>query len=176
MAQRTPSQTIGPVFHEALRGGDGGQIRFAEAGERLLVTGRLTDGDGAAVGDALIESWQLSPAGRTPAPAEGAAKPHGFGRVETAPDGSFRIETLLPAASAPSLEIAVFARGFLKALRARVYFCAEERARAEPTLKALAASPRLKTLIARRDGATGRFRWDVRLQGEGETVFFSFEP
>jgi protocatechuate 3,4-dioxygenase, alpha subunit len=173
MPDRTPSQTVGPFFHEALRWRDGGRVSFAETGRAIVLAGRIFDGAGNAVGDALIETWQLSPTGTPPAAAGGAARPAGFGRVETAKDGSFRIETSLPGGAAPSIDIAIFARGLLKALRTRVYLAAEERVRADPYLRSLAGSPRVKTLIATRAGES-EYRWDIRLQGEGETVFFAF--
>jgi protocatechuate 3,4-dioxygenase alpha subunit len=168
---RTPSQTVGPFFHEALRWSDGGQVRFAENGQAIVLEGRLVDGAGAPVADALVETWQLSPSGTAPGAAS-TGKPHGFGRVETDRDGNFRIETLMPGGAVPYIDVAVLARGLLKALRTRVYLASEEKVRADPAMKALAASPRLATLIARADGP-GRYRWDVRLQGEGETVFFA---
>jgi protocatechuate 3,4-dioxygenase alpha subunit len=171
-AQRTPSQTIGPFFHEALRWKDGGNVTFAEPGRRIVITGRVVDGAGAPVADAMVETWQLSPAGKPPAPAAGSARPHGFGRVETGKDGTYRIETAMPGGDCPHVDVSLFARGLLKALRTRVYLAPEDRVRADPALKAIAASPRLKTLIAA-EGAAGEYRWDVRLQGEGETVFFS---
>ena len=173
MALRTPSQTIGPFFHEALRWRDGGKVAFAEAGARIVLTGRIVDGAGDPVGDALVESWQRSPEGGTPVGARGADNPHGFGRVEAAKDGTYRIETSMPGGSAPSIDVAIFARGLLKPLRTRVYLAPEDEARAEPAMKPLAGSPRLKTLVATASGAN-EYRWDVRLQGEGETVFFAF--
>lgn len=170
---RTPSQTIGPFFHEALRWSDGGRVAFAESGTRVVLHGRIVDGAGAPVGDALVETWQLSPSGKPPAPVSGKSKPNGFGRVETAKDGSFTIETLMPAGAAPALDIAIFARGLLKALRTRVYLAPEETVRGDPLVRSLSASPRLKTLVATPSGDS-EYRWEVRLQGEGETVFFAF--
>ena len=173
MPARTPSQTVGPFFHEALRWRDGGRVGFAEPGTAVRLAGKLTDGQGAPVGDAMIETWQLSPTGQSPAAAAGNDNPHGFARVETAPDGSYVIETRLPGGStAPCLEVAIFARGLLKPLRTRVYLAPEAQVRADPSMQALAASPRLATLVA--TGGPGEYRWDVRLQGEGETVFFAF--
>ena len=173
MEARTPSQTIGPFFHEGLRWKDGGNVTFAEPGRRVVLTGRMLDGSGAPVGDAMMETWQLSPSGKPPAAAKGEARPHGFGRVEVAKDGAFRIETLMPGGAAPFIDVSIYARGLLKALRTRVYLAPEEAVRADPAMKPLAASPRLKTLIAARSGGD-EYRWDIRLQGEGETVFFAF--
>ena len=169
---RTPSQTVGPFFHEALRWKDGGRVKFSEPGRAIVLEGRLLDGAGEPVADALVETWQLSPAGRAPAAASGAAMPHGFGRVETGKDGAFRFETLMPGGEVPFIEVAILARGLLKALRTRVYLAPEAAVRGDPALKPIAGSPRLATLVARADGES-RFRWDVKLQGDGETVFFS---
>jgi protocatechuate 3,4-dioxygenase, alpha subunit len=171
--ERTASQTIGPFFHEGLRWRDGGVIAFAEPGKRIVLTGRIFDGAGEPVGDAMVEAWQHSPAGCAPSPARGAANPHGFGRVETAKDGTYRFETAMPGGEHPYIDIAIFARGLLKALRTRVYLEPEDKAGADPAVAALKGSPRLKTLVAA-PSAGGEYRWDIRLQGDGETVFFAF--
>jgi protocatechuate 3,4-dioxygenase alpha subunit len=172
MGARMPSQTIGPFFHEALRWKDAGKAGFAEDGERVVITGRMTDGAGQPVGDAMIETWQLSPSGATPRPASGSANPNGFTRLETARDGTFRIETRMPGGPAPHLDVMIFARGLLKHLCTRVYLAPEAQVRADPALKPVADSPRVATLVAQREG-DGQYRWDIRLQGEGETIFFS---
>jgi protocatechuate 3,4-dioxygenase alpha subunit len=161
--QRTPSQTIGPFFHEAMRWPDGGRMQFAGKGEAVILTGRILDGAGAPVADALVEAWQ---------------RPQGFARVETAKDGSYRIETVMPGGALACIDVALFARGLLKPLRTRVYLADEARVRADPLVKAIAGSPRLHTLIASRAEGVGAggavtYRWDVRLQGVGETVFFA---
>ena len=171
MAGRTPSQTIGPFFHLGLRWPGSQHVGFAEKGTPVVLTGRITDGAGEAVGDALFETWQNCATGSAPACASGSANPNGFGRVETAKDGTFRIETTMPGGATPSIDVSIFARGLLKPLRTRVYFSAEA-ARADPALASVASSPRLATLVAKRQGT--EYRWDVRLQGEGETVFFAF--
>ena len=174
MPARSPSQTVGPFFSEALRWRDGHVVAFAEPrGERLVLEGRVLDGAGAPVGDALVETWQLSPTGAPSGPASGDANPHGFGRVGTAADGSFRIETALPGGKGPPcIEVTLLARGVLKALRTRVYLCPEAQARADPLLAPIASSPRLATLVAKPQG-DDVWKWDVRLQGDGETVFFA---
>ena len=174
MADRTPSQTVGPFFHEAMRWRNGHRVDLAEPGVAVRLSGRLIDGAGQPVGDAMIETWQLSPTGKAPSAATGNDKPHGFARVETAKDGGYAIETRMPGgAGAPCLEVAIFARGLLKPVRTRVYLASETQVRADPAMKALAASPRLATLVATA-GEAGEWRWDVRLQGDGETVFFAF--
>ncbi len=170
--QRFPSQTIGPFFHEGLRWRDGGNVRFSKPGRRIVLNGRILDGAGAPVGDAMVETWQAPPEGAKPGEAPAEGNPYGFGRVECNKDGTFRIETSLPAGGAPCLDVSVFARGLLKGLRTRVYFAPRDSVRADPLAKLLGDSPRLDTLIATPAGAN-EFRWEVRLQGEGETVFFA---
>ena len=168
MAARTPSQTIGPFFHLGLRWMDYGRVSFAQEGRRVAISGRVFDGAGQPVGDALVETWQRLPEGSA---ATGEERVHGFGRVETAADGSFRVETCVPDGPAPFLDVTFFARGIMKPLRTRVYLATREAAAREPDLAPLAASPRLETLIAVPVGGS-EYRWDVRLQGQGETVFF----
>lgn len=170
--ERTPSQTVGPFFHEALRWKDGGRATFDEAGERVVLVGRITDGAGEPVPDALVEAWQVSPSGQVAETGASATRPAGFARVQTDRDGRFRIETLMPGGAIPHLEVAILGRGLLKALRTRAYLAPEAAVRADPALAALRASPRLATLVATR-AADSQFRWDVRLQGDGETVFFA---
>ena len=174
MPARSPSQTVGPFFSEALRWRDGHVVSFAEpGGRRLVLEGRVLDGVGDPVGDALVETWQLSPTGAACDPATAGGNPHGFGRVGTADDGSFRIETAMPGGKGPPcIEVTLLARGVLKALRTRVYLCTEAQARADPLLAPIASSPRLATLVAKAH-ADGVWKWDVRLQGDGETVFFA---
>ena len=78
----------------------------------------------------------------------------------------------MPEGAAPFLDVTIFARGLLKGLRTRVYLADEAKVRAEPMLKDLASSSRLATLLAQR-AVKGEYRWDIRLQGDGETVFFA---
>lgn len=171
MPARTPSQTVGPFFHEALRWPDGGHVRMAAPGNRVVVSGRILDGAGNPVADALLETWQRGADGRPPA-AAASGRPSGFGRVQTGQDGTFRIETSMPGGGVPCLDVTILARGVLKALRTRVYLAPETAARGDPLLAPLAASPRVLTLVAQR-AADGEFHWDIRLQGEGETIFFA---
>ena len=149
----------------------GTRVAFGENGTRIVISGRMTDGAGEPVGDAMIETWQRSPAGSVPQAAR-QGNPSGFARLETRDDGGFRIETLMPGGERPHLDVAIFARGLLKPLRTRVYLASEAEVRRDPQLASMASSPRLATLVARESGP-GEYRWDVRLQGEGETVFFA---
>lgn len=168
MPQRSPSQTVGPYFAIALPWKDGGRVTGV-SGERIVLEGHVLDGAGQPVPDALVETWQAPDPDAAPS---AAGKPHGFGRASADAGGRFRIETAVPAGPVPFLDVTVFARGLLRHVQTRVYFADEARVRAEAAMAPLATSERLMTLIARKAGA-GEYRWDVRLQGEGETVFFA---
>ncbi|MDU0342024.1 protocatechuate 3,4-dioxygenase subunit alpha [Bosea rubneri] len=180
----TPSQTIGPFFAYALtpRAYGGKELATEQvategvAGERIRIEGTVYDGDGVPVGDAMLETWQADAEGRFN--AAGNAGFTGFGRAETSAEGAYFIETVRPGAlpgpngamQAPHLTVSVFARGLLIRLATRVYFDGEPGNVGDPVL-ALVPKERRATLIAKR-GADGVYRFDVRLQGEGETVFF----
>jgi protocatechuate 3,4-dioxygenase alpha subunit len=126
----------------------------------------VIDGDGAPVIDACIEIWQATPAA--------SAEFLGWGRCATDPHGGFRFLTLAPDPAAPVLSVAVFARGLIKPLWTRVYLSEMDDSRESPLLindPLLSVLPpaRRATLLARLED--GRWRWDIRLQGDGETVF-----
>jgi protocatechuate 3,4-dioxygenase, alpha subunit len=165
---RSPSQTVGPYFSIALPWKDGGVVTGC-SGERIVLEGHVLDGAGAPGPDALVETWQAPDRGVAPS---ASGKPHGFGRASADASGLYRIETAMPAGGTPYLDVTILARGLLKALHTRVYFAEEPRVRAEAALAPLASSPRLATLVARK-AADGEYRWDIRLQGEGETIFFA---
>ncbi|QBX36659.1 protocatechuate 3,4-dioxygenase subunit alpha [Brevundimonas sp. S30B] len=150
-------------------------------GDALEIVGVVTDLDGAPVGDALIEIWQADAAGVYASPddprfiAGGAFS--GFGRAATDEDGGYRFRTLRPGGvpgpdgrpQAPHLAVGVFGRGLLKRLVTRIYF-AHDPANAEDAILALVPEGRRRTLLARPEGQTWRF--DIRLSGPDETVFF----
>ena len=186
----TPSQTVGPFFAIGLSWTDGPHVVPDGASGAITIEGSVLDGAGEPVPDALVETWQAAPDGSfghpdDPRPdardsAFTVAAFRRFGRCPTEPDGTYRIVTLRPAAlpfgdgrtEAPHLDVSVFARGLLDRVVTRIYFPDEEAANAaDPVLSALPEPARRGTLIATADGA-GRFRFDIRLQGEGETVFF----
>jgi protocatechuate 3,4-dioxygenase, alpha subunit len=186
----TPSQTVGPFFAIGLPWADGPHVAPDGTSGAITIGGFVLDGAGEPVPDALVETWQAAPDGSfghpdDPRPnAQGsaftAASFRRFGRCPTEPDGTYRIVTLRPAAlpygdgrtEAPHLDVSVFARGLLDRVVTRIYFPDEEAANAaDPVLSALPEPSRRDTLIAAAGGA-GRFRFDIRLQGEGETVFF----
>jgi protocatechuate 3,4-dioxygenase alpha subunit len=137
--------------------------RFGATGPRLQLTGRVFDGDGAPITDACIELWQATP----------AASPAflGWGRCATNVQGAFRFLTLTPDAEAPYFAIAIFARGLVKPLWTRVYFADP----GDPWLAALPAERRATLVAQPEPGAPDSWRWDIRLQGDGETVFLDFD-
>jgi protocatechuate 3,4-dioxygenase alpha subunit len=185
----TPSQTVGPFFHLALdRPAWADLAADHPQGERIVVTGRMTDGDGAPVVDACLEIWQANAAGHYSHPGDTRAdKPvdirfRGFGRVSTDAEGGFRLTTIRPgpvlgrgnSLQAPHLAVAIFARGLLKQLFTRIYFAGEALNESDPVLLSIDDPMRRRTLIATRDDAGGApaYRFDIVLQGENETVFF----
>jgi protocatechuate 3,4-dioxygenase, alpha subunit len=187
----TPSQTVGPFFQIELTT-DEHCVRCIAGpqsqGERIWITFRVFDGDGALVDDAMLEIWQADSTGKYNHPDD--RQPDdlqsktldegwiGFGRLGTSEDGTCILETIKPgrvghnAPQAPHLLLAVFARGMLKQLYTRVYFAGDPANDEDPVL-ALAPADRRNTLIAQTDGDNkGHWRFDLHLQGEEETVFF----
>ena len=168
----TPSQTVGPFLSIGLRWPDGPAVVPEGTPGGVWIRGVVRDGNGDVVPDALIETWQADPDGRFAHPDDprGAVPGfRGFGRCPTGPDGSYGILTLLPGAlpgQAPHIDVSVFARGLLDRVVTRIYF--PENA-ADDVLRSVPADRR-HTLIAVKT-ADG-YRFDVRLQGDGETVFF----
>jgi protocatechuate 3,4-dioxygenase, alpha subunit len=184
----TPSQTVGPFFHLGLTKGKqcvsciaGPQAK----GERVWLSCRVFDGEGQPVNDSMIEIWQADSQGRYPSSEKAGdqtADPEcgGFGRMPTSEDGSCKFETVKPGRvpgpgrvlQAPHLEVAIFARGMLKQLFTRVYFADVTANREDPVL-ALVPQERRETLMAHPDPARpGYWHFDIRLQGDQETVFF----
>ncbi|MFF3856125.1 protocatechuate 3,4-dioxygenase subunit alpha [Micromonospora sp. NPDC002575] len=182
----TPAQTVGPYLHIGLRWPDGPYVVPEGTPGAFWVRGRITDGAGAPVTDALVESWQADPDGRFDHPDDprGARRPalagfRGFGRSETDGQGRYRLLTVRPGAlpdpdgdvEAPHLTLSVFGRGLLHRLVTRLYFPDEPAANAvDPVLSGVAADRR-DTLLAAT--APDGFRFDIRLQGDRETVFFA---
>ena len=175
---RTPSQTIGPFFGFALPFAAGPTVIPAGTPGAIRLTGRLLDGSGDPVPDGLIETWQADPDGRFPRAGDATAF-RGFGRCPTDGDGWYTIVTLKPggvltprgARHAPHVALSVFARGLLKRVVTRVFFPDERTANeADPVLASVADAAARATLVAA--PMVGGYRFDIRLQGEGETVFF----
>ena len=187
----TPSQTAGPYFAYALT--PAGRYAISDlatnnlvtddaAGERITIEGRIRDGDGELVTDAMLELWQADGEGRYPGadPALSNARFKGFGRCECDADGRYTFRTVKPgsapgpngAVQAPHIDLGIFARGILRRLFTRIYFEDEPGNAADPIL-ALVPAERRGTLIAKR-AAEGAYSFDIRLQGENQTAFFGF--
>lgn len=183
--KQTASQTVGPFFHPGLiretrnvLAGEGVK------GERITIVGRVQDGDGAGVPDAMVEIWQADAAGEFHEQVEGfRERAEGFcsfGRAATGSGGEFRFETVKPGAvptasgetQAPHVNVHVFARGLLIHAFTRLYFEDESANSSDPVLSSV-PEERRSTLLARRTGdQPATYRFDIHLQGEGETVFF----
>ena len=161
----TPSQTVGPFFRVCLAAdAEHGQLLSGEP-PRITLAIRVVDGAGAPVDDALVEIWQTA--------ADGG--PCAFGRLATDETGSCEFETTrpqVPSAGAAHVNVCLFARGLLRHLFTRIYFDGDERLSSDPVL-ALVPEPRRQTLAAHaHPTAPGRWMFDIRLQGDHETVFF----
>jgi protocatechuate 3,4-dioxygenase alpha subunit len=179
----TSSQTVGPYLHIGLARLTIDRLAAPGCpGQHLSVGGRVLDGDGQPVPDALVEIWQADAHGRY-AHAEDAGKAptpgfRGFGRVPTDAEGRYRFFTIKPGAvadtrgglQAPHLLVSVFMRGLLKRLVTRIYFPDEPRNADDQVLR-LVPAERRGTLVARPIGKD-ELEWNIMLQGAGETVFF----
>lgn len=188
----TPSQTVGPFFKYGLT--PNGEYAWNDAftnstltpdvsGDRVRIEGRVFDGDGVAVPDAMLEIWQADAQGRYADPQDKRALPNasfrGFARSGTDKDGHYAFETIKPGAvpdpdgkpQAPHIVLAVFGRGMLRHLYTRIYFSDEAANAADPVL-ALVPADRRATIIATREAGKPVYRLDLHLQGDKETVFF----
>ncbi len=182
----TPSQTVGPYFSIGLQWLNCDNLApDGVAGERVVIGGRVLDGEGVPVPDALLEIWQANSCGRYSHPEdtqEKAVDPQfrGYGRVATDKHGAFRFSTIKPGAipgpegqdQAPHLVLSIFMRGLLKLLVTRIYFANDPRNTADPILN-LVQPERRSTLIAKASSTQpSELEWNIVLQGRDETVFF----
>ena len=180
----TPSQTVGPFFHDALLGEDRSELVPPDHLLAVRIAGAVYDGAGEPVPDAMVEIWQANESGRYADPTDDRGNlPHdpetfsGFGRSGTDADGRFSFVTVKPgpvsdgSLQAPHIMVSVFARGLLKRLVTRIYFPDEaEHNAADPVLSSV-GDPKLRdSLIAREE--EGVLRFDIHLQGEHQTAFF----
>ncbi|WP_207481453.1 protocatechuate 3,4-dioxygenase subunit alpha [Arenibaculum pallidiluteum] len=189
--RQTPSQTVGPYFAYGLTpqqyGYDFASIATpvvadeTVSGQRIRIVGRVFDGAGAPVNDAMIEIWQADGQGRYAAPGGASnAAFRGFGRCGTGtdPQNRYFFDTVKPGAvgdgQAPHVAVTVFMRGLLTHAYTRIYFSDEAEANAGDPVLASVPAERRDTLIAKREeGDSGIvYRFDIHMQGERETVFF----
>lgn len=194
--KETPSQTAGPYVHigcvpnflgiTGVYPEDLGRVMVSAKtrGERISVTGRIFDGTGTPVREALVEIWQADADGlfRSPTETRGQADPHftGWGRQPTdLTTGVFRFETVKPGRvpfvdgrlQAPHISFWIVARGINLGLNTRLYFGDEAAANAEdPVLTRIEHQVRVPTLVAPREAST--YTFDIHLQGDRETIFF----
>jgi protocatechuate 3,4-dioxygenase alpha subunit len=202
MSDITPSQTVGPFFAYGLAPHSrchwapsdiydwketvGANLLTPDAsGERIHIEGRVLDGDGAPINDAMIEIWQADAQGRYASPRDKRARPNtqfkGFGRSATDKDGVYGFDTVKPGAvpgpddksQAPHIVVCIYSRGMLRQVYTRLYFADEPANAADPIL-ALVPAERRGTLLAHKEtrGSQSVYRFDIHMQGEGETVFF----
>jgi protocatechuate 3,4-dioxygenase alpha subunit len=191
----TTWQTVGPFFkiglawlyREDLAGPD-------VSGERIEITGRVLDGDGNTVPDAVLELWQANSHGKYAHPEDEQDKPldakfSGFSRIATDDQGRFRFTTIKPGQvpapeqagntaatwaplQAPHINVSICTRGLLRRLTTRIYFPDETANATDFALRQIDPSRR-STLIAKRSAnSSSKFEWDIALQGANETVFF----
>jgi protocatechuate 3,4-dioxygenase, alpha subunit len=178
----TPSQTVGPFLSIGLTWLEGHLVVPVDTPGAVRISGVVRDGTGAPVTDGMIETWQADADGHFAHPDDprGATAAgsgcRGFGRCATNAEGRFEIVTVQPGAlgdgQAPHIDVSVFARGLLDRLVTRIYFPGETAANAVDPLLAALPADRAATLVARAAG-DGELEWDVRLQGDGETVFLT---
>lgn len=195
LLRETASQTAGPFVHIGLALEIAGfESRSDEIwqdlakenaeGEHIELVGSVYDGNGDLVHDALIEIWQADSHGNYIADFDNKKPFSGFGRSACAMDGDFYFKTIKPGqvdfdgkSMAPHINIAIFARGINLHLQTRAYFDDEQDANENcPVLNKVPSPVRRKTLIAVKEAGAGkpRYRFDIRLQGDDETVFFDF--
>jgi len=202
MSEITPSQTVGPFFAYGLAPHSrcdwkpsgaydwkqtvGADLVTPDAGgTRIRIEGRVFDGDGAPINDAMIEIWQADAQGRYANPRDARTRTNalfkGFGRSATGKDGTYSFDTVKPGSvpgpggkpQAPHIVVCVFSRGMLRQIYTRLYFSDEAANGADPVL-AMVPAERRGTLIAHKQPGNGpaMYRFDIRVQGENETVFF----
>jgi protocatechuate 3,4-dioxygenase alpha subunit len=169
---KTPGQTVGPFFGFALPYAGGCDLVPPGHPDAVQLTGRVLDGAGEPVPDALLEIWQADPSGavvREPGSLHrDAFRFTGWGRAATDNAGRYRFTTVRPGGPEPFIAMTVFARGLLHQLFTRVYLPGN----ADDALLAALPPDRRRTLVAVEDGQ--RLHFDVRLQGADETVFLRY--
>lgn len=183
------SQTIGPYYAFALTTNPalGLMAHPGAKGERIQLVLRVRDGEGGAVADSMLELWQADAGGKYRHEEDTQAKEfdpafEGFGRLGTNKEGEATFETVKPGAvpgpdgrpQAPHINVTVFARGVLLHLYTRIYFAGDPANETDAVLSQV-PEERRETLLAHQDRKTpGLWRFEIRLCGERETVFFDW--
>lgn len=192
----TPSQTAGPYVHIGLALQVAGNptreleiwnqmARPGAAGEPILLLGSVYDGNGQLMRDSYLELWQADHQGVYDPTYDPTRPFNGFGRTATDDEGVWTVKTVKPGVvtngagvpMAPHINVSLFARGINIHLHTRLYFDDETAANAtDPVLNLVEQVQRRETLVAKRCTVDGQlaYRFDIRVQGEGETVFFDF--
>jgi protocatechuate 3,4-dioxygenase, alpha subunit len=182
----TPSQTVGPFFHYALLDRDQSKLVAPDHPSAILIRGTVRDGADEVVPDAMMEIWQANAVGRYDHPEDDREDLPledgftGFGRCPTDAEGRYEFVTVKPGvvpgpegqSQAPHILVAIFARGLLKQLVTRIYFPGEEAANANDPLLSSIEDPDLRSTLVASAVDDGSLRFDIKLQGEGQTVFF----
>jgi len=177
----TPGQTVGPFYGYALPFAKDRELLAPGSPGSIRLQGTVYDGAGHPIPDAILEIWQADGDGNVPHRTGSLVRDGytftGFGRSAVGNTGVFTFTTVNPgpteAGAAPFIAVAVFARGLMNRLFTRVYLPEDEEALAKDPLLSSLDPERRRTLIARRD-PDGGLSWDIRLQGDGETVFLDF--
>jgi protocatechuate 3,4-dioxygenase alpha subunit len=186
--KQTPSQTVGPFYSIGLTSKTMNVLATdGTEGQRIRIEGRVFDGDGKPIPDAMVEIWQANSYGRYNHPDDKQEKPLdgtflGWGRSGTDENCLYGFETIKPGpvpghdgtVQAPHINVVIFARGMLLHAYTRLYFADEPVNEKDPILNSIKNKKRRQTLIASPGMENGKtvYRFDIRLQGENETVFF----
>lgn len=198
MSELTPSQTVGPFYAYGLtpkgraHWDPDGTYSWKEtvgdnlitpdaSGQKIHITGIIRDGDGVPIPDAMLEIWQADSQGRYAHPRDPRAPNasfKGFGRSACNKGGEFGFDTIKPGQvpgpngklQAPHVVVCIFSRGMLRQVYTRMYF-PDEASNATDQILALVPEDRRHTLIAKKE-KDGVYRFDIKVQGDDETVFF----
>lgn len=177
----TPGQTVGPFYGYALPFSKDNELVHPGAKGAIRVQGTVRDGAGEVIPDALLEIWQADEDGSIPQQTGSLVRDSytftGWGRAAVDNVGNYTFTTVNPGpteeGSAPFISVVIFARGLLNKLHTRMYLPDDEAALAKDPLLSSLPEDRRRTLIAARE-ADGGLRWDIKLQGEDETVFLAY--
>ncbi|MFJ5862150.1 protocatechuate 3,4-dioxygenase subunit alpha [Pseudarthrobacter sp. NPDC092439] len=178
----TPGQTVGPFYGYALPFAKDRELLAPGSPGSVRLQGTVYDGAGEPIPDAILEIWQPDAEGnvvqRTGSLVRDGYTFTGWGRSAVGNTGQFTFTTVNPGptepGAAPFISVAIFARGLMNRLFTRVYLPEDQEALAKDALLRSLEPERRSTLVARRD-PDGGLTWDIRLQGEGETVFLDFQ-